>query len=161
MAIFLSRILFSTLFCAWSLISIDNLFAHAQSTGFCWEHDYNDYGEKICKNFQTIGELQQRHIRLRKGCQSADICSVVQYIKYQNRFFYHGIKVCSNSNSGDSAIMIATDTDEQGGFYASMIQRNDSSCAENYLNFVNFFRDDQTYLYIERGNLKFGGQMLE
>ncbi len=134
--------------------------AHAQTVGFCWEHDYDDHGKRYCKNFQTIDELKQRHIRLRKACQNAHKCSVVQYIRFENRYFYHGIKVCNTSNTGDSTFVLVTDHDTNTGYYGtSSVKKHANSCQENHDKFTNFFRDDQTYLIIERGNLKYGGVM--
>ena len=154
-------VLFVTISCYSNFVL--NVEVHGQTdnreAGYCWEYDYDDDGHRFCKKYETFEDLKSRHIRLRRACKVADRCEVIQFMKLFDRYYYHAIKLCHNSDAGDSTFILATDSPQGSLLRVNKMEKKSASCLENVDEFQNFHRDAPTYFVVTSGKVSYGGLM--
>lgn len=154
-------ILFVTISCYSNFVL--NVEVHGQTdnreAGYCRGYDFDDEGYRFCKKYETFEELKSRHVRLRKACKVADRCEVTQFLKLFDRYYYHSIKICSNSTAGGSTFILATDSPQGSLLQVNRIEKKSSSCVENVDEFQSFYQDVPTYFVVTSGKVGYGGVM--
>lgn len=139
----------------------DSSFAQAytRTAGYCMKFDFDDTGKRFCSSSETLGELKQRHIRLRRACSNANKCKVTQYFRSVDRYYYHSIKICTNTDSGGSTFLVVTDSPEEFLYRVNKIEKRKDSCIESIDDFDRFDQDVATFYVVESGKIEYGGVM--
>ena len=144
--------------------------ANANNHGLCISYDYNDDGDKYCDNFETIEEIKQTHIRLRKYCRAikempGGKCEAIVYFKAGEKFFYDQIRICLNNKKTNESnfmhINNATYVDEDLSLVNSLEEvTHDESCHKNRRIFRDFpYPGAPVFFVIKNGVGEYGGKM--
>lgn len=153
------------------MVGLGPTVASADSHGYCDSYDYNDDGEKYCDDFQSIEEVRQRHIRLRKYCKdlqdaSGDNCAVTSYIRDGERHFYNRVRAClydDDENRSEFYDVSDYDISDDSFWYFQQIGYHGTCFSvENKKHFNSFPYigiDYPIYYVIRNGILEYGGKM--
>lgn len=153
------------------MIGLSPTAAIADSHGYCESYDYNDDGEKYCDDFQSMADIKQRHIRLRKYCKylqekTNDSCQVTYYIRSGERHFYDRVRTCIyNDSKNRSEFRHVSDYDESMGsiWYIEKTDYHGSCFSTKNKNLFNNFPSIGVgypiYYVIRNDSLEYGGEM--
>ena len=95
------------------------------SDGICTRYDYDDNGDKYCKDYYYIESLMESHKHMKSLCKQINYfwfgyynsCQEVGYIKVGKKHFYEELKICVYDSEREKTFLfdIAFDRKQESG----------------------------------------------